>query len=145
MAKDLVETGRDIDTKELSEAFTEALRELYNTVGKRLKGIRLKRGMTQQEVRDRVGISDVYISGMEHGKRNPTLERLCLLAFAYGYNIVVLIETDEDVKLITKSIEGLRQHEIDEGKYIKVLSSIRDEIDAVLGCVLFTGTETKDD
>jgi transcriptional regulator with XRE-family HTH domain len=133
MVEDSVETGGTLNTEKLSDKFAEVLLELCTTVGKRLKGIRLEKDMTQQEVRDVVGISDVYISGVERGKRNPTLERLCVLAYAYGYNVVVLIETDKDVKLITKSIEELRQHERDEGGYIKVLSSIRDEIDAVLG------------
>lgn len=128
MLEDPIGTEHEID----KEKFTEALQELFDTVGDRLKGIRLKKDMTQRDVRDRTGISDVYISGVEHGKRNPTLERLCLLAYAYGYNVVVLLETDKDVTLITKSIAELREHERDEGKYIQVLTSIRDEIEAVL-------------
>lgn len=128
MVGDPVEAEREID----HEKFAEVLQELFDTVGSRLKGIRLKKGKTQRDVRNTTGISDVYISGVEHGKRNPTLERLCLLAYAYGYSIVVLLETDEDIELITKSIEELREHERDEGEYIQVLTSIRDEINAVL-------------
>ena len=121
------------NTEALRFAFTEVLQELFDTVGSRLKGIRLKKGMTQRDVRDNTGISDVYISGMEHGKRNPTLEKLCLLAYEYGYGVIVLIETDANIRLVTKSIEELRQHELDEGKYIQVLISIREDINAILG------------
>lgn len=129
MAEDLVKTERKID----EEKFTEVLQELFDTVGDRLKGIRLKKGKTQRDVRAMTGISDVYISGVEHGNRNPTLERLCSLAYAFGYSVVVLIEEDQDVELITKSVSELREHERNEGKYIQVLASIRDEINAVLG------------
>jgi len=121
--------------------FAEVLQELFDTVGDRLKGIRLKKNMTQRDARDITGISDVYISGVEHGKRNPTLERLCLLAYAYGYNVIVLIEEDQDVELITKSIAELREHERDEGKYIQVLTGIRDEINAVLSSSQKKGEE----
>ena len=89
--------------------------------------------MTQRDVRDRTSISDVYISGVEKGKRNPTLEKLCLLAYAYGYRIVILIEADKDIELVTKNVMELRQQELDEGKYIQVLTDIRKEIDEVLG------------
>lgn len=119
--------------KAIRVEFDKALRELFDSTGDRLKGIRLKKGMTQRDVRDATGISDVYISGVEHGKRNPTLEKLCLLAHAYGYSVVILIEADEDIELITKSIAELRQQELDEGKYVQVLTSIREEINAVLG------------
>lgn len=128
MTKDPVETKYKIDTEE----FSKVLQELFDTVGSRLKGIRLKKGETQRDVQAVTGMSDVYISGMEHGKRNPTLKRLCLLAYALGYRIVVLLEKDRDIELITKSIAELREHERDKGKYIQVLTSIRDEIDAVL-------------
>ncbi len=117
----------------LNVEFTKALQDLFDSVGSRLKGIRLRQGKTQRNVQGDTGISDVYISGLEHGKRNPTLEKLCLLAHAYGYSIVVLIETDKDIELVTESVEELRRHERDEGKYIQVLTSIRDEINDVLG------------
>jgi len=128
MADPVEEEGK-IDT----ENFSEVLQELFDSTGDRLKGIRLKKGMTQRDVRDRTSISDVYISGVEHGKRNPTLEKLCLLAYAYDYRIVVLIEADQDIELVTKNVTELRQQELDEGKYIRVLTEMREEIDAVLG------------
>lgn len=128
---DPVEEEGKIDPK--SEKFAEVLRELFNSTGDRLKGIRLEKGMTQRDVRDKTSISDVYISGVEHGNRNPTLEKLCLLAYAYGYRIVILIEADKDIELVTKNVTELRQQELDEGKYIQVLMDMREEINAVLG------------
>lgn len=130
----MVEDQGETEHRAHTEKFSKILQELFDTVGSRLKGIRLKRDMTQRDAQAMTGMSDVYISGMEHGKRNPTLERLCLLAYAaYGYNIVVLIETNENIELITKSVTELRKHERDEGKYIQVLTSIRDEINVILG------------
>lgn len=133
MVEDPAETGSTAYTEELSEKSSEVLQELFDTIGSRLKSIRLEKGMTQLDVHKMFGISNVYISDAEHGKRNLTLRKLCLLANAYGYNIAVLIETDEDVKLITKGIKEFRLHERDYGKYVQALESIRDEVDAVLG------------
>lgn len=47
--------------------------------GKRLKALRQKRGWTQVEMAERLGIDRSYISDMERGKKNvclPTLEVL---------------------------------------------------------------------
>lgn len=121
-------TTEKVDEKE----FAKTVQELFDTVGNRLRGIRLQKDMTQREAQSSTDISDVYISGLERGQRNPTLERLCRLAFAYGYKVVVLIETEEDIVFLTENVTGLREQERTTEKYIDVLKNISEQIKAVL-------------
>jgi len=41
--------------------------------GRAVRALRLKRGMTQQELADTCGLDISYIGGIERGQRNPTL------------------------------------------------------------------------
>ncbi len=41
--------------------------------GRAVRELRLKRGMTQQELADTCGLDISYIGGIERGQRNPTL------------------------------------------------------------------------
>jgi transcriptional regulator with XRE-family HTH domain len=44
--------------------------------------LRSARGWTQQELADAAGLDRTYISGLEHGKQNPTIGALLRLATA---------------------------------------------------------------
>lgn len=121
-------TTEKVDAKE----FAETVQALFDTVGSRLRGIRLQKDMTQRDAQSSTDISDVYISGLERGQRNPTLERLCRLALAYGYKVAVLIETEEDIILLTEKVSELRERERDTEKYVDMLKSIDAQIKDVL-------------
>lgn len=41
--------------------------------GKRLREARLKKKMSQGDIAKKLGVHRSYISGLEHGKRNPSL------------------------------------------------------------------------
>lgn len=56
-------------------------------VGRNLKRIRVERGLTQEELAERSGFSQQYISDMEHGRRDPTIVSLWELAQAIGETI----------------------------------------------------------
>ena len=49
-------------------------------VGKRIKDMRLEKGMSQQELGDLIGVTKVSICGYENGTRTPSLETFCILA-----------------------------------------------------------------
>lgn len=51
-------------------------------VGANIKKARLAAGMTQEELAVRSGFSQQYISGLEGGKRNPTIVSIYELALA---------------------------------------------------------------
>ncbi len=42
-------------------------------VGLNFKRLRLARGLTQEQASDLTGVSQQYLSGLEQGRRNPTV------------------------------------------------------------------------
>ena len=45
-------------------------------VGERIKALRMKKGLTQEELAEVVGINPKYLSGIERGRENPTFNIL---------------------------------------------------------------------
>jgi transcriptional regulator with XRE-family HTH domain len=54
--------------------------DLLALFGEQLKNFRKERGISQEELAFRAGLDRTYISGLECGKRNPTLKILVKLA-----------------------------------------------------------------
>ncbi len=52
--------------------------------GKRLREIRLKKKMSQGDIAEKLGVHRSYISGLERGKRNPSLLTINKMAKAVG-------------------------------------------------------------
>ncbi|MBI4480146.1 MAG: helix-turn-helix transcriptional regulator [Acidobacteria bacterium] len=55
--------------------------------GVRLRTLRVKRGWTQLEMAEKLGIDRSYISDMERGKKNVCLPTLEIIAKALGLTI----------------------------------------------------------
>lgn len=58
-------------------------------IGKRIKSLREAAKMSQEKLAEKVGISHKYLSSIERGKENPTLETFIRLAEALN------VETSE--------------------------------------------------
>lgn len=67
-------------------------------VGRNFSRIRQEKGLTQEQVEERSGFSQQYISGLEQGKRNPTIVTLFELAQALGVSHVDLVTPDARAK-----------------------------------------------
>ena len=52
--------------------------------GKRIREIRLKKKMSQGDIAKKLGVHRSYISGLERGKRNPSLLTINKMAKAMG-------------------------------------------------------------
>ena len=65
--------------------------DMRKLVGENFARIRRERGLTQEVVAARTGISQQYLSGLERGRRNPTVITLFELAQALSVNPVDLI------------------------------------------------------
>ena len=61
------------------------------TFGKRVKEIRLKKGMSQAGLAKILGLHPTYISGIERGMRNMALRNIEKLAKVLGVSIKELI------------------------------------------------------
>ena len=68
----------------------------FNTAfGAHLRELRLKLGLTQEEVADRASLHVTYLSGIERGKRNPSLKNLKKIAQALGVLVQELFSFEE--------------------------------------------------
>lgn len=67
--------------------------DMRRLVGRRVKELRVRRGWTQEQLADVSGFSQQYISGLEQGRRNPTIVTLHELAVALGVRPVELLES----------------------------------------------------
>lgn len=64
-------------------------------VGRNFARLRRAKGLTQEEIEVRSGFSQQYLSGLERGKRNPTIVTLYELAQALGVSHIELVKVDE--------------------------------------------------
>ncbi|HWJ37589.1 MAG TPA: helix-turn-helix transcriptional regulator [Sphingomicrobium sp.] len=65
--------------------------DMRKLVGRNVRALRQARGMTQEQLAEKSGFSQQYISDLERGRRNPTVVSLYELAQALGSTPVELI------------------------------------------------------
>jgi len=58
----------------------------------RLKALRERKGLTQEALAKKAGVSRAYLARMEMGRHDPPLSRLRKLAKALGVKVAKLIE-----------------------------------------------------
>ena len=65
--------------------------DMRKLVGRNVKDARLKAGLSQEQLAERSGFSQQYLSGLERGQRNPTVVTVFELAQALGVQPVDLL------------------------------------------------------
>lgn len=70
--------------------------DMRRLLGRNVRRCRVDAGLTQEQLSDRSGFSQQYISDMERGLRNPTIVSLYELADALGTTPVALITPDDE-------------------------------------------------
>ena len=70
--------------------------DMRKLVGRNFARLRRAKGLTQEQVEERSGFSQQYLSGLERGRRNPTVVTLYELAQALGVSHVDLVKPDGD-------------------------------------------------
>jgi transcriptional regulator with XRE-family HTH domain len=66
--------------------------DMRQLVGRNVKRLRLDRGWTQEQFAERSGFSQQYISGLELGRRNPTIVSVYELAQALNAPYLDLLQ-----------------------------------------------------
>ena len=66
--------------------------DMRRLVGQNFARIRREKGLTQEEVADRSGFGQQYLSGLERGRRNPTIVSLYEIAQALGVSHLDLLQ-----------------------------------------------------
>jgi transcriptional regulator with XRE-family HTH domain len=70
--------------------------DMRRLVGRNSARIRREKGLTQEQMEERSGFSHQYISGLEQGRRNPTVVTLYELAEALGVTPLDLLRSEPD-------------------------------------------------
>ena len=66
--------------------------DMRKLVGENVRHFRTKKGLSQEQFADMCGFSQQYLSGLEQGKRNPTVVTVYELAKALGVSHVDLLK-----------------------------------------------------
>ena len=71
------------------------MKEVTRLVGTNVHKYRVKQGFTQERLADRASLSSDYLSRLELGKENPTVDVLHRISSALGVRITSLFDTDD--------------------------------------------------
>jgi len=71
--------------------------DMRKLVGENARRLRVCRGLTQEQLSEKTGLTQQYISGLERGRRNPTVLTLRDLAQALETTPALLITPDADL------------------------------------------------
>ncbi|MER8722450.1 helix-turn-helix domain-containing protein [Mesorhizobium sp. M0999] len=69
--------------------------DMRRLVGRNVQSIRLRKRLTQEQLAEISGFSQQYISGLEKGRRNPTIITIYELALALGVSHTDLVRPDK--------------------------------------------------
>lgn len=89
----------------------------FKKIGRKISEARIKQNKTQEVLSEKVGISPMFLSNIENGKRNPSIETLILIAKELKVSLDYLI-LDEDL-----------DKEINENIYMKEIYKKIEHLD----------------
>jgi transcriptional regulator with XRE-family HTH domain len=69
--------------------------DMRKLVGRNVARLRAARGLTQEQLAERSGFSQQYLSGLEQGLRNPTIVSVHQIAQALGVSHLELLALEE--------------------------------------------------
>ncbi|TIP02039.1 MAG: helix-turn-helix transcriptional regulator [Mesorhizobium sp.] len=69
--------------------------DMRKLVGRNVQRIRQRKRLTQEQLAEISGFSQQYISGLEKGRRNPTIITIYELALALGVGHMDLVRPDK--------------------------------------------------
>ena len=99
-------------------------------IGKRIKELRKTRGLSQERVAELLDISPNYLSGIECGRENPTLDLLLRLAAALKVDVAALFNgawfalTESELRRKLRTL--LDRSELDQLRELLVLMKARE-------------------
>jgi transcriptional regulator with XRE-family HTH domain len=70
--------------------------DMRKLVGRNVGRIRREKGLTQEQLAEISGFSQQYISGLEQGRRNPTVVTVYELAMALGVSHMELLRPEAE-------------------------------------------------
>ena len=70
--------------------------DMRKLVGRNFGRLRKQKGFTQEKFAEASGFTQQYISGLENGRRNPTIVTMFELATALGVSHIDLVLPDDE-------------------------------------------------
>ena len=86
------------------------MESIYKKIGSRIKLLREKSGMTQEELSETAGISQNFMSQLETGRRNPSIPTINRIASALNTPIYMFFKFDageKPGKIVIKNYDSL--------------------------------------
>lgn len=100
--------------------------DIKKMIGTRIAEIRTQKGMTQEHLAGEMGISSKYLSSIERGKENPTLNTLITLSDALNVDfeeIFRFLQIEDPFKRKSMVLSLIKNADADELKLaFKILS-----------------------
>ncbi len=90
------------------------------TIYEKLKMMREKAGLKQVKIAEYLGVTQTFISKVETGERNLTVDQLESLANLYGYSLAAFADTEQDMHPIQFAF---RAQELDQND-LRVIADI---------------------
>lgn len=69
--------------------------DILKQFGERVRELRTKKGISQEQLAELSGLHRTYISSLELGKRNVSLQNICVLAKALGVTPDKLLKSEK--------------------------------------------------
>jgi transcriptional regulator with XRE-family HTH domain len=67
---------------------------IIDNFGRRVRELRLARGLSQEELAFRAGVHRTYLGSIERGERNPALKNIAAIAAALDVSLAELFRFD---------------------------------------------------
>ena len=103
-----------INNRLYSWYMTSKLQSSPTVAGSLILSARMKAGLTQQELADRLGVSQPTVAAYESGRRQPTVPTLMRWLTAAGFDLRMALVPHEDHDQVLESLERLRSPEDQE-------------------------------
>ncbi|MEW6740340.1 MAG: helix-turn-helix domain-containing protein [Nitrospirota bacterium] len=101
-----------------------------NIVGENIRKLRLKAGLTQEELALKSGLSQGYINQLESGKRKYTQKSLEMIADALSIQVIELFREEKEarVPMISEKAERYRERYPDKKEFLALLDELPEYI-----------------
>ena len=108
------------------KAFSAGM-DLKEMIGARIREIRTKRGFTQEALSEKMGVNPKYLSSIERGKENPTLNTLVRLSESLEVEIGEIfgfVESEDPAEAKSRIVSLLDEADEEQVKLISKMVSL---------------------
>jgi len=85
---------KEISFSQVLFSMPTVMSDVKDNFGKRVRELRVARGLSQEELAFRAGVHRTYLGGIERGERNPALKNIAAIAKALDVSLPELFRFD---------------------------------------------------